>query len=230
MPYTTLLFDIDDTLLDFKAAEHFAISTLMTELSVEASETNVQTYSRINQSYWEEFEKGLIAKDVLVARRFETFFALHDLTVDGSEMDGKFRNYLEQSHHFIPGTIALLDALKPTYSLYATTNGVARTQHRRIKDSGLIHYFQDIFVSEETGHQKPTKEYFDYVFARIPNFSPKETLIIGDSLTSDILGGINAGIDTCWFNPNQSPNPFTHIKPTYEITSLAELQVLLEKE
>lgn len=230
MPYTTLLFDIDDTLLDFKAAEHFAISTLMTELSVEASETNVQTYSRINQSYWKEFEKGLIAKDVLVAKRFETFFALHDLTVDGSEMDGKFRNFLEQSHHFIPGTIALLDALKPTYNLYATTNGVARTQHHRIKDSGLIHYFQDIFVSEETGHQKPTKEYFDYVFARIPNFHAKETLIIGDSLTSDILGGINVGIDTCWFNPQKAPNPFTHIKPTYEIASLADLQVILVKE
>lgn len=230
MPYTTLLFDIDDTLLDFKVAEHYAISTLMTELSVEASDANIQNYSRINQGYWEEFEKGLLAKDVLIAKRFETFFALHELTVNGSDMDVKFRSYLEQSHHLIAGTMPLMEALKPKYNLYATTNGVARTQQRRIKDSGLIQYFNDIFVSEETGYQKPTKEYFDYVFVRIPDFNATETLIIGDSLTSDILGGMNAGIDTCWFNPHKLPNPFTHIKPTYEIAALDELKVLLEKE
>ena len=230
MLYTTLLFDIDDNLLDFKAAEHYAISTLMTELAVEASDANIQIYSQINQGYWEEFEKGLLAKETLIAKRFETFFALHELAVDGKEMDGKFRNYLETSHHLIAGSIPLMEALMPKYSLYATTNGVARTQYRRIKDSGLAPYFKKIFVSEETGYQKPTKEYFDYVFARIPHFNAKETLIIGDSLTSDILGGMNAGIDTCWFNPHNLPNHFSHIKPTYEITTLDELKILLEME
>lgn len=230
MPYTTLLFDIDDTLLDFKLAEHYAISTLMTELSVEANDANIQRYSQINQGYWEEFEKGLLTKEVLIAKRFETFFALHELAVDGKEADAKFRSYLEQSHHLIAGSIPLLEALVPQYRLYATTNGVAQTQYRRLKDSGLIQYFKDIFVSEDTGYQKPTKEYFDYVFARIPNFNAKETVIIGDSLTSDILGGMNAGIDTCWFNPHHLPNPFSHIKPTYEIAALDDLKTLLEME
>lgn len=230
MLYTTLLFDIDDTLLDFKVAEHYAISTLMTELAVEASNANIQNYSQINQGYWEEFEKGLLTKETLIAKRFETFFAIHELAVDGKEMDVKFRSYLEKSHHLIAGSVSLMEALKPKYNLYATTNGVARTQYRRIKDSGLVQYFKDVFVSEETGYQKPTKEYFDYVFARIPNFNAKETLIIGDSLTSDILGGMNAGIDTCWFNPHNLPNHFTHIRPTYEIATLDELKTLLEKE
>ncbi|MGP6140148.1 YjjG family noncanonical pyrimidine nucleotidase [Jeotgalibaca sp. A127] len=228
MSYKTLLFDIDDTLLDFKAAEHHAISSLMIELAIEPSEINVQNYSRINQDYWSQFEKGLLAKDVLIAKRFETFFSLHQLSVNGKEMDKKFRGNLEKGHFLIEGSLSLLENLKSEFDLYAVTNGVARTQHRRINDSGLINYFRDIFVSEETGFQKPTKEYFDYVFERIPECDVNKTLIIGDSLTSDILGGMNAGIDTCWFNPTKQKNPYSHIQPTYEITALDELTAILK--
>lgn len=228
MSYKTLLFDIDDTLLDFKAAEHYAISSLMMALNIEPNEINIQTYSRINHDYWSQFEKGLLAKDILIAKRFETFFSLHNLTVNGKEMDKIFRGHLETSHFLIDDSIALLAQLKQHFDLYAVTNGVSQTQHRRIQASGLIHYFSDVFVSEDTGFQKPKKEYFDYVFQRIPHFKLEHALIIGDSLTSDILGGMNAGIDTCWFNPAQNINHSSHIQPTYEIASLNELKTLLK--
>lgn len=226
MPYKTLLFDLDDTLFDFKAAEKHAISSLMKELAVTPTEENIQTYSQINQSFWNRFEKGLIKKDALLKERFETFFQRHQLEVNGNEMDIKFRSYLEKSHFLIEDSTNLLDSLFPNYDLYAVTNGVSKTQYRRLSDSGLDHYFKDVFVSEDTGFQKPMLEYFNYVFKRIPDFKTHNTLIIGDSLTSDILGGQNAGIDSCWFNPHHLANP-AHIKPTYQITDLKELKTIL---
>src|SRR5699024_9365748 len=124
MNYKTLLFDIDDTLLDFKAAEKFAISLLMEEMDLEASMENIMNYSSISQGYWEQFEKGMIEKDKLLARRFEDFFALHGLKVDGREMDQRFRQNLERGHFLIDGSIDLLESLKQTHELYAVTNGV----------------------------------------------------------------------------------------------------------
>lgn len=226
MPYKTLLFDLDDTLFDFKAAEKYAISSLMKEMAVTPTEENIQTYSQINQSFWNRFEKGLIKKDTLLKERFETFFQRHQLEVNGNEMDIKFRSYLEKSHFLIEDSTNLLDSLFPDYDLYAVTNGVSKTQYRRLSDSGLDYYFKDVFVSEDTGFQKPMLEYFNYVFKRIPNFKAHNTLIIGDSLTSDILGGQNAGIDSCWFNPHHLAKP-AHIKPTYQITDLKELTTIL---
>lgn len=227
MSYKTLLFDIDDTLLDFKAAERQSISLLMKDLDVEPTNKNIQTYSRINKEYWGQFEHGLIEKNVLIAKRFETFFALHGLSVDGKVLDKKFRANLENCHYLMSGSIQLLESLQPNFELYAVTNGVASTQHRRIADSGLDNYFRSIFVSEETGYQKPAKEYFDYVFERIPGFDASRTMIIGDSLTSDILGGNNAGITSCWFNPQKENNPFPDIQPNFEITTLGDLEHIL---
>lgn len=227
MPYKTLLFDLDDTLFDFKAAEKYAITALMEELAIVPTEEKIQTYSQINQSFWNRFEKGLIKKDTLLVERFESFFQEHQLKVDGKEMDIKFRTYLEKSHFLIEDSINLLNSLSPHYDLYAVTNGVSKTQYRRLSDSGLNHYFKDVFVSEDTGFQKPMLEYFNYVFNRIPDFETHHTMIIGDSLTSDILGGQNAGIDSCWFNPQRLARP-SHIHPTYQITRLKELETLLK--
>src|SRR5690606_32564259 len=114
------------------------------------------------------------------------------------------------------------------FQLYIVTNGVPETQYKRLKNAKLDHYFKHIFVSVEIGYQKPMKEFFDYVFERIPDVKLEETLIIGDSLSSDIQGGINAGIDTCWFNRNRKQNqsPF---KPTYEIHDLKELYSIINK-
>lgn len=226
MSYRTLLFDLDDTLLDFKAAETHALTLLLEETGVEATLENIQQYSKINQKFWEKFEEGKIERNTLLAQRFVEFYALHGKEVDGFEMDRLFRSRLEEGHFLIDGSKELLDELNQSHDLYAVTNGVSRTQQRRLTDSGLLPYFKDVFVSEDTGFQKPMREYFDYVFHRIPDFTHEEALIVGDSLTSDITGGNIAGIDSCWFNPDKKPNPLP-IEPTYQIQRLSDLHAIL---
>lgn len=226
MPYQTLLFDLDDTLLDFKAAEHHALLQLFSDQQVEPTWDRLEEYKRINQGLWGLYEQGKLERSVLLAKRFEDFFALFGKQVDGQQMDQRFRSQLEAGQFLIEGSTELLDRLRETHELYAVTNGVGRTQRRRLQQSGLASYFQDVFISEETGYQKPMRGYFDYVFARIPSFLPEETLIIGDSLSSDITGGHLAGIDSCWFNPAKLENPLT-ITPTYEIAHLMELPAIL---
>lgn len=226
MKYTTLLFDVDDTLLDFKAAEKHSISLLLEKMAVPVTEQHIQQYSHMNQSLWEQFEKGEIEKERLLTKRFEDFFSLHKRQVDGQEMDYLFRKNLEEGYFLIDGSMDVLQSLQQTHKLYAVTNGVSKTQYKRLTASGLLTFFEDIFVSEDTGYQKPMLEYFDYVFTRIPSFQAEETLIIGDSLTSDITGGHVAGIDSCWFNPAKMPNPLS-IEPTYEIEKLQDLLAIL---
>lgn len=226
MGYQTLLFDLDDTLLDFKAAEKNALTILLEETGVEPVTENIQQYSKINQRFWNLYEKGKIDRNKLLSQRFEDFFGIHGQNVDGTEMDRRFRSHLEEGHFLIEGCVELLDELKQSFELYAVTNGVSKTQYRRLTDSGLLPYFKNIFVSEDTGYQKPMPEYFDYVFHRIPAFSHSNALIIGDSLTSDITGGNKAGIDSCWFNPEKQEN-LLNIEPTYQIQRLSELHHIL---
>ena len=129
-------------------------------------------------------------------------------------------------HFFIDEAPELVAYLYEKYDLYIVTNGVTETQHRRIKESGLEKYLKKIFVSEETGYQKPMKEYFEYCFQRIPMLDKEKTIIIGDSLSSDIAGGNNAGIDTCWFNLFGQEKP-TDMKIDYEINQLSQLYQIL---
>ncbi len=147
--------------------------------------------------------------------------------VDGPLFEQNYRRYLEEGNQLIDGAFEFVQQLQSKYDLYIVTNGVSKTQEKRLRNSGLHSLFKDIFVSEDTGYQKPMKEYFDYVFARIPNFSVEKGLIIGDSLSADIKGGQLAGLDTCWFNPGRNSNQ-TGIVPTYEIQSFDELYEILK--
>lgn len=226
MPYRTLLFDLDDTLLDFKAAEHHALLQLLNDQRVEPTWERIEEYKRINQGLWGLYEQGKLERSILLAKRFEDFFTLFGKTVDGHKMDQQFRAHLEEGRFLIEGSQELLEELQATHDLYAVTNGVAKTQRRRLQDSGLLPYFKGVFISEDTGYQKPMRGYFDYVFERIPAFEPEQALIIGDSLSSDITGGHMAGIDSCWFNPEKLDNPLT-VEPTYEIAHLSELPGIL---
>ena len=179
----------------------------------------------MNQKLWSSFEKGEIKREELLHTRFSILFEKVGLTLNGVHLDNLYRQYLEESAVLIDGAKSLLQKLAKQYDLYVVTNGVARTQFIRLNNSELATYFKDIFVSEEVGYQKPMKEFFNHVFEKIPHHSVDETLIIGDSLTSDIQGGINAGIDTCWFNP-KGPINVTH-NPTYEINQLQTLENML---
>ncbi|MBQ5798393.1 MAG: HAD-IA family hydrolase [Clostridia bacterium] len=195
MKYTTLLFDNDDTLMDFLDAERQGIERTFKENGIPYTEELLKSYSAINLSLWKLFEKGEIAKEY-------------------------FSN-LQYGHKCIDGAYELISNLYKDYDIYVITNGESNTQAKRIKDSGLLPFYKGVFVSEKTGYQKPHIEYFNYVFARINEKDKSKILVIGDSLTSDIKGGINAGLDTCWYNPKGAVSG--DIQPTYEIHNLSEL-------
>ena len=225
--YQTLLFDVDDTLLDFGAAEKTALRLLFEDQKTAFTSDIEADYKRINQGLWRSFEEGKLARDEVVNSRFFLLFKEYGQLVDGVLLERKYRSYLEDGHQLVAGAWQLISELHNQFDLYIVTNGVSKTQDKRLRDSGLLPFFKNIFVSEDTGFQKPMKEFFDYVFARIPNLSVDRCLIIGDSLSSDIKGGQLAGLNTCWFNPELKPNT-TDIIPTYQIQTLAELYQILK--
>jgi 2-haloacid dehalogenase len=224
--YKTLLFDVDDTLLDFGAAEKNALRQLFGEQQIEFTAEMEAAYRRINQGLWNAFEEGRIGRDEVVNTRYSLLFKEFGQEVDGVLLELKYRGYLEEGHQLIDGAMDIITDLHKKADLYIVTNGVSRTQDKRLRASALHPFFKAVFVSEDTGFQKPMKEFFDYVSARIPDFSADESIIIGDSLSSDIKGGQAAGMDTCWFNPGRKPND-TGIIPTYEIHRLEELYSIL---
>ncbi len=223
--YTTLYLDLDNTLLDFYAAERQAISSLLELHNIPFGEKEIKLYSGINQSYWEMFERGEIEKQEIFAGRFKTFLETVNRKGDPEKMAKDYFGLLSEGCQLMEGAKDILDYLKSKgYILCATTNGVASTQYKRIKNSGLHPYFDYVFVSETTGRQKPEKEYFDYVLEHSPEKDKEKILIIGDSMSSDILGGINSGLDTCWFNPDGTDAKYP---VQYEINDLSELKNIL---
>lgn len=226
--YRFLLFDLDNTLLDFDAAEQVAIRKAFRDLSLEPTDALIDRYCAINIAQWEAFERGELTRDEVLVRRFALLFGELGLSIDPERAEALYRGYLGIGHYFVPHAPEVLAALAPHYRLFIASNGVADTQESRLASAGIVPYFEQIFISETTGRHKPERAYFDYCFSHIADFDPRAALMIGDSLTSDILGGRNAGIDTCWFNPKHRPGR-PDILPTYEIHSLPELPELLKK-
>lgn len=223
--YKVLFLDLDNTLLDFSKAESSAIRKVFTDFSLPNDDEAVTTYSKINDFYWKRFEKGEIPKNAIFEGRFHTFLEHYNLSGDTSAISKAYFEALSQTYFLVDGAIEILDYLKTkNYYLCATTNGVARTQYNRIKNSGLEPYFDDVFVSETVGFQKPQKEYFKHVLASVPQFNKSDALIVGDSQSSDILGGINANIDTCWYNPNYDKATYNSL---FEIHTLQDLKKIL---
>ncbi|MBU5211529.1 noncanonical pyrimidine nucleotidase, YjjG family [Bacillus sp. Gen3] len=224
--YQTLLFDVDNTLLDFSAAEDEALRLLFEDQDFPLTDEVKDQYKKINQSLWRLFEEGKIDRDTVMNTRHSRLFKEYGREVDGALLEIKYRNYLREGHQLVDGAFELISHLHNHFDLYIVTNGDSETQHKRLKDSCLYPFFKEIFVSDEIGFQKPQKEFFDYVFARIPNFSVEKGIIIGDSLSADIKGGYLSGIDSCWINPEMLPND-TNIIPTYQIQKLDELYHIL---
>lgn len=224
--YEILLLDVDGTLLDFDRAEAESFKKVLEAYGFSPEDRYVEEYHRINKECWEALEEGRMERARVLTARFERFFGNHGVTVRGEEAEAVYRRFLDEGAYLLPHALEVLDYLKDRYELYIVTNGTARTQHLRLAASGLQPYFKDIFISEETGSQKPQKEFFDRCFARIPGADPARMLIIGDSLSSDIQGGVNAGIDTCWLNPHGEEN-CRSLPLTWEITQLEELKTIL---
>jgi 2-haloacid dehalogenase len=224
--FQTILFDADNTLFDFTAGERIALETAFLQYGYPLTEEIREIYERINVGLWKKYEQGLMDRKTVIYSRFGLLFREIGIEDDGIRFEDVYQDLLGQQHIFVPHAKEVVEYLNPNYDLYIVTNGVTATQMRRLKDSGLDQYMKGIFVSEATGFQKPMKEYFDYCFERIPSFEADKTIIIGDSLSSDIKGGNNAGIMTCWYNPFEQRND-TSVKIDYEIRSLRQLMELL---
>ncbi len=224
--FTTVLLDVDGTLLDFDEAERRGVRVVLQTYGVEPTKALEKRYHEINKKYWKAFERGAIPKEAIIENRFVEFFKTLGKEIDASEVERLYREQLDSCAVLIEGASEICACLSSRYQLYVVTNGISHTQYRRLKDSGLDRYFSDIFVSEDAGSQKPKKEYFDYCFARIAEQDPSRMIIIGDSLTSDIQGGKNAGIATCWVNLGRQPR-MAGIKPDYEINRLMDIKKIL---
>ena len=223
-----VLFDLDDTLLDFKRAEAEAIRHTLKEIGIDPTDETVALYSRINRSCWAKLETGEYTREEVLHNRFDMLFEALGVSGDAHATQKLYEYRLSLGAYYLEGAEELLDSIHGKYRLYLATNGIVNVQTRRLRDSGIEKYFDDIFVSERIGYNKPDKRFFDYAFERIPDFKHEETVMVGDLLTSDIKGGINAGIKTVHFNPKGLKND-TGITPDYEIGTLAELVELLER-
>lgn len=222
-----ILFDLDDTLLDFHRSEAFALSKTLKENGVEPTPEMLELYSRINRSQWELLEKGLIERDQVLIRRFELFFEQVGVPCVPETVQRGYESNLSKSFYYLDGAEDVLDEFSKKYRLFIVSNGTARVQDGRIALSGIGKYFEQIFISQRIGYNKPDKRFFDKCFEMIGDLDKKDCFIVGDSLTSDILGGKNAGITTVWFNL-RSNEPDPEIIPDYEIDSLDSLPIVAE--
>ncbi len=226
MEYEVLLFDSDDTLLDFKAAEKNALRLALTECGLEYNDALALSYSKANDVYWKAFEKGEIEKKEIYVGRFQLFLKNANIDFDPKTLSEKYEGFLKKQYNKIEGAQSTCEMLYEKYDMYIVSNGNVKVQLPRLEGSGLRPFFKDVFVSEAIGFQKPQKEFFDYIFKKISVTDLSKILIIGDSITSDIQGGINAGIDTCLFSSTDNKSG---VKPTYTVRNHTELRQLLER-
>lgn len=230
MRYKILLFDVDNTLLDFDANEEEAFKAVMKEMDQTWSEELFETYKELNTDLWKRIERNEITVEQGVNRRFSDLMAKYGKAVDGVLWEKTYRKYLNLGIQEIPQVHQVLRRLLESgHELYVITNGVTKTQESRMARSGLDQYFREMFISGRIGAGKPSGEFFDYVKSHVPGFEEKEALVIGDSLSSDIRGGADAGIPTCWFTRNADVAARDRaleesgLKPDYIIGSLPEI-------
>ena len=228
--YYCILFDADNTLLNFDAAENKALAETLVNYGIEPDAETVQTYRTINEELWRQLEKGQIRREKLFGERFSRFLKAINAAGDGVEMN---RCYLEQlSIHpdlMSPEVLDVLRELSEVATLAIVSNGAQKVQTRRLAESGVMNFMEDVFISEKMGCEKPNARIFDAALRALGVENREHVLMVGDSLSSDIQGGSNAGLDTCWYNPNHAENRGKVI-PTYEIASLEELYPLVMEQ
>jgi 2-haloacid dehalogenase len=227
MKYEVIIFDADETLFDFKRSERESLKNTMQDFNIEYDEEHhLKIYKNINASIWKELEEGLITQKELNFNRFRRFAEKLNLDFDALAFTDSYTKHLSNASFIYEDSIELLEMLHKRFRLIMVTNGLKDIQDIRIKKSVLAKYFEVIIVSEEVQVAKPDKRIFEIALNSINYTDKRKVLIVGDSLSSDIQGGINAGIDTCWYNPSKAVNR-TGIKPTYEIAGLKELVSIL---
>lgn len=226
MRYRWILFDADGTLFDYDRAEEIALTRTFEAFDISVTHDAHALYREINAEAWAAFEAGELTQDVLRVQRFQKLLESLDLSHDPAAFSARYLNYLGQQTHLIDGAASVLQTLADHVHLALITNGLADTQRSRLARTPITPYFEAIVISEEVGVAKPDPHIFDVAFKKMQDPEKSEVLIVGDSLSSDMQGGIDYGIDTCWFNPGHRPR-VPALDVTYEIDRLAALVTLL---
>ncbi len=226
-PYQWLFFDADGTLFDYDRAEAKALEGTFRDFRLPFAAGYTGAYQKINQQVWLDFENGQITSTALRVARFERLFAAIHIQADPEAFSARYLQNLAAASDLVPGAAEVVRKLQQTYHLVLITNGLKDVQRPRLARSTIAGCFAAVAISEELGAAKPDPRYFDLVFAMIGQPPRKSVLVVGDSLTSDIQGGINYGLDTCWYNPMGKPgNPDFPV--TYEIRRLGEILTILD--
>lgn len=222
-----VLLDADDTLFDFHLSEREALAAALRSFGVEPTPQMIRRYSEINGECWKMLEKKQITRADLLVLRYERLFAEFGLMLSPSAVSDRYAEELGKQYHLFEGAESLLRRLSQNRRVYIASNGNRQVQRERIRRAGIGPYLSGIFISQELGADKPERAFFEACFARIPDFRPEETVMVGDSLSSDIAGGRNAGIRTVWYNPGGLVPP-PDMAPDAEIHRLCELPALLQ--
>jgi YjjG family noncanonical pyrimidine nucleotidase len=224
--YPWLCFDADGTLFDYNRAEVTALNATFRSLGLHFEDEYLDIYRRINQGLWQAFERREITPAALRVRRFESLLETLQLSAAPDQMDKVYVEQLALCAELIDGAFEVLQSLHRTSRIAIVTNGLQTVQRGRLSLSTIRDFITELIISEEIGAAKPHAAYFDLAFSRMGNPAKSDVLIIGDSLTSDIQGGVDYGLDTCWFNPKNEQRP-DHLPVTYEIRHLRELLRML---
>ncbi len=228
MTIRAILWDVDGTLLDFLAAEKAAVKKLFMAFDLgECTDTMVARYSAINDNFWKRLERGEITKKEVLIGRFREFFSELGMDPDLAEpFNAKYQLALGDTVVYRDDSLNLVRSLHGRVKQYVVSNGTIIAQTKKLERSGLGRWMDGIFLSEELGAEKPSPAFFERVFAALPDIRKEDMLIVGDSLTSDMKGGIAAGISTCWYNPQSLPRP-ADMAIDYEIQDLMQVLSLL---
>lgn len=222
-----LFIDLDETVLDFHAEERVALKKTFLELGLEPTDGVLARYSQINREHWDRLERQEITRQQVLVGRYEQLLSEYGIDRDPVQCARTYERNLSLSHCFLPGAEAAVKSLSKRYQLYLASNGTEYVQVGRIASAGIEPYFQEIFISQRMGADKPSPDYFKACFAKIPGFDISRALMVGDSLRADIGGAKAMGMATCWVNPAGKPCGDT--VPDYQIKALSELEALLDK-
>ncbi len=221
--FKTILWDVDGTLLDFLYAQRVCIRNCFARMGRSVTEEMLAGYSEINASYWRSFELGQITREELLSGRFYEFFekyGIEDASPDAFRM--AYEKGLGEVYRYMENSYDICGRLYGRIKQYVITNGISSTQRNKLKLSGLDRFMEDIFISQDAGAPKPFSGFFDYCTDRIEEKDKKRILIVGDSVSSDIKGGVLYGIPTCWYRPDGTANN-SEYKPDFEISRLEEI-------
>ncbi len=219
--YDIILMDLDNTILDFDAAEREGFLKIIENAGLRYSDDLLEDYKRVNSALWYELEQGIVTKEVVLNTRFEKFFQLYGITTDGIRWEKEYRSYLDNSSGLVPFAKDTLIGLKRMgKKIYSASNGVYETQLKRLSNAGIIQFFDGHFISDKIGYEKPSPSFFNFCLKHVGNYPKKTILMVGDSPTSDILGATHSEIDSCFYQHNKQ---VTCLDATYTIDTMSKL-------